>query len=101
MDGDRASNRIIGLQNPIEFSEIMYASDNHIALPLPFFQNKHLRHIIDYGATLPMVKLNPREGESKGAHILDVAKLTANFSAETTIDFGQWNKAAGRFQRSR
>jgi hypothetical protein len=104
MDGDKAANRIIGLQNPIEFSEIMYTTDNHIALPLPFFQNKHLRYIIDHGAILPTIKSNPKEGESKGAHILDVAKLTVNFGAETTIDFGQWNEAAGncyRFQMSR
>jgi hypothetical protein len=104
MDGDKAGNRIIGLQNPIDFSEIMYMTDNHIALPLPFFQNKNLRYIIDYGATLPTIKLNPKEGESKGAYILDVAKLTVNFGAETTIDFGQWNEAAGncyQFQMSR
>jgi hypothetical protein len=104
MDGDKAANRIIGLQNPIDFSEIMYTTDNHIALPLPFFQNKHLRYIIDHGATLPTIKSNPKEGESKGAHILDVAKLTTNFGAETTLDFGQWNEAAGncyRFQMSR
>ena len=104
MDSDRATNQIIGLQNPIDFSEIMYTTDNHTALPLPFFQNKHLRYIIDHGATLPTIKSNPKEGESKGAYILDVAKLTDNFGAETTIDFGQWNEAAGncfRFQMSR
>ena len=99
MDGDKAGNRIIGLQNPINFSEIMYTTDNHIALPLPFFQDKNLHYIIDYGATLPTIKLNPKEGESKGAYILDVAKLTVNFGAETTIYFGQWNEAAGNCYR--
>ena len=92
MDGDKAANRVIGSQNPIDFSEIMYTTDNHTALPLPFFQNKHLRYIIDYGATLPTIKSNPKEGETKGAYILDVAKLTVYFGAETTIDFGQGTK---------
>jgi len=104
MDGNKAAERIIGSQSPIEFSEIMYTTDNHIALPLPFFQNKYLRHITDYGATLPTIKSNPREGETKGSYILDVTKLTNTFGAELTIDFGQWHEAADncyRFQRSR
>ena len=69
MDGDKAGNRIIGLQNPINFSEIMYTTDNHIALPLPFFQDKNLHYIIDYGATLPMIKSNPKGGESKDTYV--------------------------------
>ena len=64
----------------------MYTTDTHIALPLPFFQNKHLRYIIDYGATLSTIKSNPKEGETKGAHILDVTKITINFGAKTTIE---------------
>jgi len=104
MDGDRAAERIVGFQNPIDFSEIMYMTDNHTALPLPFFRNKNIRYIIDCGATLPTVKSNPREGESKGYYILDITKLTNIFGAELTIDFGQWHEAANncyRFQRSR
>jgi hypothetical protein len=104
MDGDRASCRTIGSQNPIEFSDIMFATDNHIALPLPFFQNRHLRYIIDYGAILPTLKSNPKGGESKGSHILDIAKLAVNFGEEATIDLAQWNEAAAncyRFQMSR
>src|ERR1700678_1130442 len=74
MDGDKAAERIIGSQNSIEFSEIMYTTDNYAALPLTFFR-KNLRHIIDHGATLPTIKSNPREGESKGCYILDITKL--------------------------
>jgi len=104
MDGDRAAERMVGIQNPIEFSEIMYTTDNHAALPLTFFRNKNLRYIIDHGATLPTIKSNPREGETKGCYILDIAKLTNNFGTELNIDFGQWHEAANncyRFQRSR
>src|ERR1700678_3773046 len=43
MDGDRAAERMIGIQNPIEFSEIMYTTDSYAALPLTFFRNKNLR----------------------------------------------------------
>ena len=104
MDGDKAAERVVGSQSPIEFSEIMYITDTHTALPLPFFQNKNLRYIIDHAATLPTIKSNPREGESKGSFILDVPKLTVLFGAETSIDFGQWHEAAAnsfRFQMSR
>ena len=51
MDGEKAAERVIGLQIPIEFSEIMYTTDSHTAIPMTFFQNKHLRHIIDHAAT--------------------------------------------------
>ena len=104
MDGDKAVERVVGSQSPIKFSDIMHITDSHTALPLPFFQNKNLRYIIDHAAILPTIKLNPREGESKGSFILDVPKLTSLFGAEMTIDFGQWHEAAAncyRFQMSR
>src|SRR5271156_5150055 len=82
MDGDKAAKRITGIQIPIEFSEIMYTTESHTAIPLTFFQNKHLRHIIDHAATLPTVKSSPRDGETKGSYILDVTKLTVIFGAK-------------------
>ena len=105
MDGDKAVERVVGSQSPTEFSEIMYITqaDSHTALPLPFFQPKNLRYI-DHAATVPTIKSNPREGESKGFFILDVLKLTVLFGAETSIDFDQWHEAAPncfRFQMSR
>jgi hypothetical protein len=51
MDGGKAAERIVSSQNPMEFSNILYTANNHTAPPLPFFQNKHLRHIIDYAPT--------------------------------------------------
>src|SRR5271155_4577688 len=104
MDGDKAAKRITGIQIPIDFSEIMYTTESHTAIPLTFFQNRHLRHIIDHAATLPTVKSNPRDGETKGSYILDVTKLTLIFGAELAMDFGQWHEAAAniyRFQMSR
>ena len=59
MDGDKAVERVVGSQSPIEFSDTMYITDSHTALPLPFFQNKNLRYLIDHAATLPTIKSNP------------------------------------------
>ena len=72
MDGHKAVEQVIGVQIPIEFSEIMYTTDSYTALPMTFFQKKHLRHTIDHAATLPTLKSNSREGETKGSYILVV-----------------------------
>lgn len=84
IDGDRA----VEWMSIFEFSEIMYTTDSHTALPLPFFQNKNLGHIIDHVATLSTIKSNSREGE---LFTLDVTLL---FDAKMAIDFGQWHEAA-------
>ncbi|KAF8185417.1 hypothetical protein BJ912DRAFT_852729, partial [Pholiota molesta] len=94
MDGDKATPHVVGAQRPIEFSDILFVTESHIAIPLPFFLNENLRHIIDQVATLPTVKSNPLPGDSKGSFILNVTELTKKFGEELSLDFGQWSEAA-------
>ena len=53
LDGSKAAKRIIGFQWKIEFSEILFTTNAHVPIPLPFFRNANLRYIIDQAATLP------------------------------------------------
>ena len=53
MDGSKAADRIIGSQRDIEFSDILFTTNAHVPIPLPFFRNENLRYIIDHAATLP------------------------------------------------
>lgn len=94
MDGDKATPHVVGAQRPIEFSDILFVTESHIAIPLPFFLNENLRHIIDQAATLPTLKSNPLPGDSKGSFILNVTELTKKFGEELSLDFGQWSEAA-------
>jgi hypothetical protein len=53
INGNRAAEHIIGIQQAIEFSEILFTSNVHVPIPLPFFHNENLRYLIDHAATLP------------------------------------------------
>ena len=37
MDGSRAAELIVGSQRDIEFSEILFTTNAHVPIPLPFF----------------------------------------------------------------
>ena len=100
MDGTRAAERIVSTQRPIEFSEILFTTNVHVPIPLPFFRNENLRYLIDHAATLPTTKSNPLPGETKGQFILNIAELTKGtqdhkgFGEELSLDFGEWSEAA-------
>jgi hypothetical protein len=100
MDSNRAAECIVGAQEPIEFSEILFTTNVHVPILLPFFRNENLRYLIDHVATLPMTKSNPLLGETKGQFILNIADLTKGtrefkgFGEELSLDFGEWSEAA-------
>ena len=100
MDGGKAAERVIGSQRDIEFSDILFTTNAHVPIPLPFFRNENLRYIIDQAATLPTTKSNPLPGETKGQFILNIpdmikgAKGCKSFGEELSLDFGEWSEAA-------
>jgi hypothetical protein len=100
MDGSKAAERVIGTQRDIEFSDILFTTNAHVPIPLPFFRNANLRYIIDQAATLPTTKSNPLPGETKGQFILNIsdmirgAKGCKSFGEELSLDFGEWSEAA-------
>jgi hypothetical protein len=95
MDGTRASERVIGSQREIEFSDILFTTNAHVPIPLPFFRNANLRYIIDHATTLPTTKSNPLPGETKGQFILNISdmikgtKTCKSFGEELSLDFGE------------
>lgn len=100
MDGSKAAERVIGTQRDIEFSDILFTTNAHVPIPLPFFRNANLRYIIDQAATLPTTKSNPLPGETKGQFILNISDMTKGakgckcFGEELSLDFGEWSEAA-------
>ena len=100
MDGSKAAERVIGSQRDIEFSDILFTTNAHVPIPLPFFRNENLRYIIDQAATLPTTKSNPLPGETKGQFILNISDMTKgtkgckSFGEELSLDFGEWSEAA-------
>ena len=100
MDGSKAAERIVGSQRDIEFSDILFTTNLHVPIPLPFFRNENLRYIIDQAATLPTTKSNPLPGETKGQFILHISDMTKgakgckSFGDELSLDFGEWSEAA-------
>ena len=100
MDGSKAAERVIGSQRDIEFSDILFTTNAHVPIPLPFFRNANLRYIIDQAATLPTTKSNPLPGETKGQFILNISDMTKgskgcrSFGEELSLDFGEWSEAA-------
>ena len=100
MDGSRAAERVIGSQRDIEFSDILFTTNAHVPITLPFFCNENLCYIIDQVATLPTTKSNPLPGEMKGQFILNIADMTKgtkgckSFGEELSLDFGEWSEVA-------
>ena len=100
MDGSKAADRVVGSQHDIEFSDILFTTNAHVPIPLPFFRNANLRYIIDQAATLLTRKSNLLPGETKGQFILNIsdmikgAKGCKSFGEELSLDFGEWSEAA-------
>jgi hypothetical protein len=100
MDGNRAAKHVVGTQRAIEFFEILFMTNVHVPIPLPFFRNENLCYLIDHVATLPTTKSNPLPGKTKGQFILNIAELTKGtreykwFGEELSLDFNEWSEAA-------
>jgi hypothetical protein len=100
MDGSKAAERVIGSQRDIVFAEILFITNAHVPIPLPFFRNGNLRYIIDQAATLPTTKSNPLPGETKGQFILNIpdmikgTKSCKSFGEELSLDFGEWSESS-------
>ena len=104
MDGSLLMPRVVGVSTTIIFPQTLFDTENCVLVPLPFFLNKNLCHIIDKAATLPTVKSNPLAGETKGITIIDVEKLSATLGREGSLTCSQWTKATFqmyRFQKER
>ncbi|KAF8805930.1 hypothetical protein BYT27DRAFT_7103438, partial [Phlegmacium glaucopus] len=101
MDGSKEAERVVGIQRPIEFSDILFTTNVHVPIPLPFFRNVNLCYLIDHAATLLTIKSNPLSGETKGQFILNIAELVKGtrdfkgFGEELSLGFGEWSEAAG------
>ena len=89
MDGSKAAKHVIGSQQDIEFSNILFTTNAHVSIPLLFFQNGNLT-----------LKSNPLLGKTKGQFILNIADMTKgtkgckSFGDELSLDFGEWSEAA-------
>jgi hypothetical protein len=100
MDGNGAAECVVGTQQAIKFSKILFTTNVHVPIPLPFFCNKNLHYLIDHVAMLPTSKSNPLPEETKGQSILNIADFTKGtrenkgFGNELSLDFGEWSKAA-------
>jgi len=104
MDGTNHVERVVGEPIPIEFSQSLYCTKICIAVPLPFFLTWNLWTLVDEASTLPTVKSNPAPGETKGAYILNIDKLSTHFGKELSLTCSQWSEAAANmwsFQISR
>ena len=100
MDGSGQVDRILDIPAEIQFSQIMFDTENCTQLPLPLFLNSSLRHIVDEHATLPTLKSTPLPGETKGISIIDVKKLTTLLGVqELFLSHSQWEEAARNYYR--
>ena len=100
MDGSKAAERVISSQCDIEFLDILFTTNAHVPIPLPFFCNGNLHYIINQAATLPTIKSNLLPGETKGQFILNISDMTKgtkscrSFGDELSLDFGEWSEVA-------
>ncbi len=100
MDGSGQVDRILDIPAEIQFSQIMFDTENCTQMPLPLFLNSSLRHIVDEHATLPTVKSNPLPGETKGISVIDVKKLMTLLGVqELFLSHSQWDEAAHNYYR--
>lgn len=100
MDGSGQVDRVRDIPAEIQFSQIMFDTENCAAIPLPLFLNSSLRHIVDEHATLPTLKSTPLPGETKGITVIDVKKLMISLEVrELSLSHSQWEEAARNYYR--
>lgn len=91
----------------LEFPQIMFdTEDEGVHLPLPLFHPSCIHHIVTKLSKVPLTRVNPREGESKGRLVLDIDKLSEQFGEELSpvFTYAKYLEAASyyvRFQSSR
>ncbi|PPQ87735.1 hypothetical protein CVT25_014420 [Psilocybe cyanescens] len=79
--------------------QIMFDTENLVAIPLSFFTQKNLRYIIDDLASLPTKKVNSCSGDLKAMYILDIEKLMVKLGTELSMDFGSYLQAADQYYK--
>jgi hypothetical protein len=95
MDGDNLQPRALDVSADLQFTQLLYETEDCGMIPLPLFLNDALNHISVNGANLPTFKANPKPGERKGFTIIDCKKLLARLDlAELTMTHAQWSEAA-------
>ena len=77
------------------FPQIMFDTEDRMALPLSFFTHKSLRFMIDNLALLPIRKVEANGVHKKGS-ILDVEKLSKTLGEELSLTYGQYSEAASQ-----
>jgi hypothetical protein len=84
---------------PLEtnFPDIMFTTEDMVALPLSFFTHRSLQYILDYTALLPTRKIHG--GDAKSCTIIDVDKLTSTLGGELSLNYGQFMEAAYQMLR--
>lgn len=105
MDGSRLQPRTVDAPLDIQFTQLLYETEDCGMVPLPLFLNSSLEHLSVNGANVPTFKANPKFGEKKGFTIIDCKKLLASLGlAELKMTHAEWSEAAVncfRFQSSR
>ena len=84
---------------PLEtnFPDIMFTTEDKVALPLSFFTHYSLQHILDFTALLPTRKIHT--GDAKSCTIIDVDKLSHTLGGELSLNYGQFMEAAFQMLR--
>jgi len=77
------------------FPQIMFDTEDHMALPLSFFTHKSLCYMIDNLAILPICKVEANGVYEKGS-ILDIKKLSKTLREELSLTYGQYSEAASQ-----
>lgn len=96
-NGAGAVEVAMGDQLLIEFPQILFDTDVHYPVPLPFFTNKNLRYIYDKGTSLPRIKASVDKTQ-----ILNVKEIALVLNDELSLDCVDYFEAADnyfRFQR--
>ncbi|XP_006455914.1 hypothetical protein AGABI2DRAFT_145913 [Agaricus bisporus var. bisporus H97] len=73
----------------LEFPDIMFDTENaRVFLPLPLLHPECIQHVVANLNRVALTRVNPSPGELKGQLVLDIDKLSAQFGAEASPNFG-------------
>ena len=97
MSGANLVSRNADLPLKTNFPEIMFTTEDKVALPLSFFTHQSLQYILDFTALLPTRKIHG--GDAKSCTIIDVDKLTHTLGGELSLNYGQFMEAAYQMLR--
>ncbi|KAK0489988.1 hypothetical protein EDD18DRAFT_1358973 [Armillaria luteobubalina] len=86
-----------GEKHNVEFTDILYNTDDAYFIPLTFFLNRNLQYLIDEVSSLSVTKTNPLPGQTKGVNVIDIQKCLPDLPIsieEKDFSYGQWDEAA-------